>query len=379
MRHPHLSTIVTLGALLALPVAADWRQFRGDVEQRGVSSEKLPAELEPLWTYELPGGTEATAAIVDGTVYLGGVEGKFVALELATGKERWAYAAGEEIKGSALVDAGRVYVGDEAGFLHALDAKTGALQWKFAAEGPISGGPNLAGGVLVVPSYDNRIYGLDAKDGKVRWQVETGGYVHGTPAIYDGQVIASGCDGQLRLLDLKTGKELAAVAVGTYVAASPAVGGKADPTAYFGTFDNDVVAFDLQKRAVRWRYQNPDREFPYYSSAALTQGLVILGGRDKSVHAIDQKTGKARWTLALRARVDASPLVVGDRVYVADHSGLLAALAVADGKELWRFESGEDFASSPAVAGGYLVIAAATGKVYGFGAGTGTGKRNPAP
>ena len=50
------------------------------------------------------------------------------------------------------------------------------------------------------------------------------------------------------------------------------VGGIVDSVAYFGTFDNQVIALDLAKRAVRWRYEHPDRKFPFYSSAAVVDG-----------------------------------------------------------------------------------------------------------
>jgi len=56
--------------------------------------------------------------------------------------------------------------------------------------------------------------------------------------------------------------------------------------AYVGTFNAEVLALDLTRRAVVWRYSQPDAEFPYYSSAALAGGRVVLGGRDKMVHAI---------------------------------------------------------------------------------------------
>lgn len=362
----------SLPAAAAPPAAkAGWQQFRGDAAQQG-NAAALSGELAPLWQAEIPGGVEATAAIetdgAGGTVYIGGLGGKFQAFDLETGAVRWTYEVGEEIKSSALLGEGKVFFGDEAGRVHALETKTGKNVWTFTTDGPVTGGPNLAAGVLVAGSYDNHIYGLSAADGKLLWKVETGGYVNGTPAIAAGEVISSGCDGLLRILDLKTGKKIAEVTVGTYVAASPAISGK---TAVFGTFDNDVVAFDLAKRQVAWRYKNPEREFPYYSSAAIAQGLAVLGGRDKALHAIDLATGKARWTKAFAARIDASPVIAGDRAYSADHAGVLTAHALADGKEVWRYETGEDFAASPAIAlgaaGGRLVIGTVQGKLYAFG------------
>jgi outer membrane protein assembly factor BamB len=110
--------------------------------------------------------------------------------------------------------------------------------------------------------------------------------------------------------------------------------------AYFGTFDNQVLALDLQSRKVLWRYEHPDRKFPFYSSAAVIDGTVVLGARDRMVHAIDAKTGKPRWTHMTRARIDSAPAIAGGRVYVGSNDGRLYALDLASGKVVWQHDEG---------------------------------------
>ena len=363
--------------LFSGPVSAgDWPQFRGDAEQRGVlPASALPLDLQPVWTYEIGEyGTESTAAIAGGKVFVAGLDGKVSALALATGKELWSYEIEDEIKSSPLVIDQTVYIGDEYGRMHALNTEDGKPRWIFEAESSITGAANYApGGCLIFGSYDAMIYCLKPTDGSVVWKAETDGYVHGSPAISNGTVISGGCDGMLRLLDAETGAVQRNLEIGSYVASSPAV---AAGHAIFGTFDFEVLAVDLAaetlEKAVLWRYRNAEREFPYYSSAAVTDELAILGGRDKSVHAIDLKTGEARWTKSFRGRIDASPIVVGDRVYVADKAGKLLALALADGKTVWEFDTGDAFAASPAIGGGHLVIGTEGGVIYAF-----TGKSTP--
>ena len=364
-----LSRCLVFGGLvgvMAMPaVADDWPQFRGTPEQIGLAT-GLGTSLQPVWTYSLTDGAETTPAIVDGKVFIGGLSGTFAALDLKTGKELWKIEVEEEIKSSALVHKGVVYFGDEWGKLRAVDAKTGEVRWTFEAESSISAPPNLLpgdNGCLVVGSYDNSIYCVNLKDGTSRWKVPTEGHVHGSPAILDGKIIATGCDGFLRIIDGKSGKEASAIQAGSYIAASPAVD---DGKLYVGTFDNEVIGVDVAKEEILWRYKHPKREFPFYSSPAVTRDTIILGGRDKMVHALDRKTGEARWTHSMRTRVDASPVVVGDRVYVADLTGVLKALSVSDGSVLWEFEGSDAFVGSPAVADGFMVIAAGDGTVYGF-------------
>jgi outer membrane protein assembly factor BamB len=51
------------------------------------------------------------------------------------------------------------------------------------------------------------------------------------------------------------------------------------------------MALDLQSKKLLWRYTPKDRQFPLYSSAAIADGKVVLGGRDKMVHALEARTG----------------------------------------------------------------------------------------
>src|SRR5262245_63313890 len=46
--------------------------------------------------------------------------------------------------------------------------------------------------------------------------------------------------------------------------------------AYFGTFENEVIALDTAARKVKWRYEHPDRKFPFYSSPAVIGATVLI-------------------------------------------------------------------------------------------------------
>ena len=106
--------------------------------------------------------------------------------------------------------------------------------------------------------------------------------MHATPAVHNGVVIVAGCDESLRAFNVADGKELFRIVAGANTAASPVIDGD---RAYVGTFNNEVLAFDLRAKKIVWRYENTERQFPFYSSAALVGGRVIVGSRDKLVHA----------------------------------------------------------------------------------------------
>jgi outer membrane protein assembly factor BamB len=180
----------------------------------------------------------------------------------------------------------------------------------------------------------------------------------------DGVAYIAGCDEVLRAIRVADGKEIFAVSSGAYTGASPLIH---QGRAYYGTYDNEVLAVDLTSHKVLWRYKHPDRSFPFYSSAALAGSRIVVGGRDKMIHALDMKTGKAAWTFETRARVDSSPAVAGGRAYVGSSDGKLYVLDVASGKSVFEFEAGGPLTASPALVDGRLVIGSQDGKLFCLG------------
>ena len=366
---------LTAAFLAAGPAAADWAVFRGDAALTGTADDPLPANLQPAWTFEAGAGIESTAAVVDGVVYVGSLDENLYALDLATGKERFRFQAKGEVKSSPSVRDGVVYFGDEGGFFHAVDAKTGKALWSFETDGGVTssasffprgsdGGKDGKGGTGVLfGSYDGFLYALDAKTGEELWELETDGYVHATPAIADGRTYVAGCDTYFRAVSLADGSEVGKVSLEGYAAASPAILGD---RAYVGTFENQFHAVDLKAMKLAWTFEDPERKFPFYASAAASSKAVVIGGRDKMVRALDPKTGKELWSHATRARVDASPVIAGDRVIAGSKSGVLYVLGLADGKVLWEFDTGSALIASPAVADGHLVIGTEDGLLYAF-------------
>ena len=353
----------------------EWRQFRGNPALTGVAASSPPAALKVLWTYDVGETIESSAAIADGVVYVGAGNGELIALDLASGNVRWKYstenligesspAVGSPTVGSPAVGSKVVYIGDLGGTLHAVNARDGKRLWTFQADAEIKSSPILVNDLLLVGSFDTYLYALESRTGKLRWKVQTDGPVNATPAIQGDHAFIAGCDHIFRAIRIADGKQAYEIEAGAYTAASPVLDGD---RAYFGTFNYEVLALDLKNREILWRYHNPDREFPYYSSAALSNGLVIVGGRDKLVHAIDAATGRTAWTFATRARVDSSPVVAGDRVYVGSSDGRLYVLDLMTGKKQWEFDAGSPITASPAIAAGRVVIGAQDGVLYCFG------------
>lgn len=346
---------------VALIGAADWSIFRGDPQQTGIAQAKLPDQLEVVWKFPIKDGVDGTAAIVDGTVYVGGFDDHLHAFNLANGTEKWKYKCGP-IKAAPSVRDGLVYVGDADGMFHCVEAATGKKRWTFDTQSEITSGANFFGDTVLFGSGDEMLYCL--KDGNVHWKFRVpGGPVMGTPAIIGNRTFAAGCDSTLHVLDVITGKEIGmGLDLGGQIGASVAVVGD---QLYVGTMSNQVLAIDWKKLEVIWSFEGKQ---PFYSSAAVTENLVILGSRDRRVYAFDRKTGKEVWSFVTRGRVDSSPVVVGSRVYIGSQDGSLYVLDLAKGTELQKIALGGAITASPAIVDNHLVIGTTEGQLFCMGA-----------
>jgi outer membrane protein assembly factor BamB len=351
------------------PVAADWPMFRGSPGLTGVAADPIHDKPMLAWSAKLGSSIKSSAAIVGERVFVGADSGMFHVLNLKTGTNLWSFKTDGPIESSPLVLDGVVYFGSSDNFVYALDAEKGTLKWKYETGDKVLGGPNHTlspdgkTNWIVVGSYDFKLHCIDALSGKAVWTYETGNYINGTPAISGEWTVFGGCDALLHVISVKDGKKVKEMDAGAYIAGS---GAFADGRFYIGHYENEFLAFDLNKAAVAWKYR--DRAFPYFSSPALAGGQVIFGGRDKRLHCLKQDTGELVWVFGTRAKVDSSPVVAGDRVVVGSEDGRLYILSVVDGKELWNYEIGQGITASPAVSNGKIVIGSNDGSVYCFAA-----------
>jgi len=359
---PTVLQVAMVTFLVAAAAFADWPTFRGDAGLTGVA-ETLDGNLEVAWTFEADDSIESTAAIVGDSVFVASLDGKLYALELGAGELRWTYEASDEVKSSPSVHDGVVYLGDEAGVFHAIDAKTGTAKWTYQTDAGIISSANFVNDKVVFGSYDNHLYALKITDGSLAWKLETDNYVHASPGVASGFTYFAGCDGLFRQVQLSDGSEVSTVQLDGYVAGSAALLGN---RAFVGTFENTVLGIDVEDSKILWRYKHSDREFPFYSSPAVTSEVVVIGGRDKLVHAIDAKTGEGLWTYTTKARIDSSPVISGNRVFIAGNDGDILGLDLSTGEVDWQFESGSSISASAAISDGRMILGTLDGLLYAF-------------
>lgn len=353
---------------------ANWTSFRGNPQLTGVADSDLPKNPQLLWTFQTGDMIESTATVVDGTVYVGALDGILYAIDAQTGKQIWTYQANGHIKASPSVNNGVIYFGDGEGVFHAVDTSTQQMKWQFSTEGEIISSANFIGDRVLFGSYDGFLYCLNQENGELIWKFETEGYVHGTPGIWTQPtnetgdvrnfVIVTGCDSYLRVLNIDDGTQTQQVNLGAYVGASPAISSN---HIYCGTYGSEVLGVNLDTGEIAWRYQHPKRRFPFFASAALTENAVIIGGRDKMVHALSPETGESLWTYTAKSRIESSAVIVGRRTFFGTTRGTLIALDISTGESVWEFETGSSITASLSVADGKIYIGTEDGILYCFG------------
>ena len=354
---------------------AAWPVFRGDTAGSGVAASTLPKDLQLLWTFQAEDSFfAATAAIVDGVVFVGDADKHFYTIDLNSGRKLWSYEVEIGFLASPAVRGGRVFIGDSDGVFYCLSAQTGKLIWKHETGAEINSSANFYKESVLVGSQDGTLYRFLTKDGSIVWKytIEASGGIQCSPTLGENRAFVGGCDGKLHVIDVDKGTTIAALDIGDPTLSTPAVRGD---HVYLGTEGANLFGIDWRNPKILWTYTNPQRRTSYRSSPAVTEHVVVIGGRNKLIEAIDRKTGKQSWSFATKGRVDSSPVIVGDRIFFGSSDGRLYELALATGTANWSYDAGSGFDASPAVAEGCLVIGNEDGVLYCFGQKPGSGER----
>ncbi len=112
----------------------------------------------------------------------------------------------------------------------------------------------------------------------------------------------------------------------------------ADEILYTGSGDGILYAIDVQTGEKLWSTGGFSQ---LENSGAVAGDTLIVGGYDGRVRALDRHTGEVLWSFDTVSFVQASPLIIDDRVYVAtDHA--IYALDLLTGKLQWQAPTGNE-------------------------------------
>jgi outer membrane protein assembly factor BamB len=113
------------------------------------------------------------------------------------------------------------------------------------------------------------------------------------------------------------------------------------PTVWNGTvfigISGTIKAIWMKNGTERWTYDAPN---PVHSSPVIDNGVIYAGVNDyqgTGAVAVDALTGEEIWNASIPDFVSASPIVLGNSVYVACQNGILYCLTTSDGTQRWTF------------------------------------------
>lgn len=408
-RHGRLPPLVVVMKRLFIPAAAvitfvstataqEWARFLGTKGDAQGKAPGIPAEFKETdyaWKTELP-GTGVSSPVAWGnrvflTAELGeGGQRAVLCYDLNTGKEVWRYADTFQPHGkhkfnsfassTPVIDKDRIYLAwTSAGTMKAMAlSHEGKKLWEsevspYSEEHGSGASPVLAGGVLIVSSDceggSGGIFALKPQDGSVAWkQLRSSARTpFSTPLTYEespGQwrIVTSSNPAALTCYDADGGKvlwEIENPAPGLRAVGSPAMAGGVIFAAIGqgGTAKASIAVKVADGKATKvWEGK---KAMPYVPSP-LPMGDHFLflndGGILSSVRAAD---GEVNWSERLfQDQAYSTPVATGDRVFCISRSGEVAALDATPGnfQVLGRTSLGEPCDSTPAVAGGKLII-----------------------
>lgn len=334
-----------LAELASPPAAADpgsmprsANGFMGDARHTGRSEHRGPKNAPSLaWTYQTGARVFASPVVGhDGTIYVGSLDGQFVALN-ADGTLKWRYAAGQKIYPSALVVGTSVIFGTHQQELVSLSLR-GQPRWKLPLRDVVDASATLGpdGRIYVVA---NGAYAVDLL-GRLHWHKPTADHVRTAPVIHplrliiigttEGSLIAMRPDGALAWQTQLGGAIEGAASIDD------------DGWIYTGTGRGEVIQLD-ETGVVSWRFQTGDevRATP----AIARDGTIIVGSYDGRVYAI-APNGRLKWKVATGGRVRASARIDAEgRIYVGSQDNFLYCIDPT-GSVLWRHNVGQDVDST---------------------------------
>jgi outer membrane protein assembly factor BamB len=347
--HLCLYVLLALGAPGPAAGADDWPQFRGPTGQ-GLVRGRLPLEWGPkknvTWKKAIPGAGWSSPVVSEGRVYLttavpgrGRLSLRALCLDARSGKLLWdrevfrpdpssaprIHSKNSHASPTPVARRGRLYVHFGHLGTACLDAD-GKLLWantslKYSPVHGSGGSPVLVDDKLVF-SVDARrrrsVVALDAKSGKVRWRTDRSGeadrnFSFSSPLVIPArgkkQIISPGSD-MVGAYDPDTGKEVWKVRYSGYsVVCCPAF---AHGLLFVSTgFDSPLLL------------------------------AVRAGGRG------DVTDTHVEWALRRHAPQTASPLAVGDELYVVSDAGTATCLDARSGKVHWQRRLGGGYSASP--------------------------------
>lgn len=358
--------------------------FRNNAALTGQSNQPAIYKLNGIkFRFKINAPIRSTPAVFKDNLYVGGGDGYFYSLNAKSGDERWKFKTGNAVYSSAAVTESTVYFSSRDNYLYALQASNGKEIWKFKMGGELGeenywdnyiSSPVIVDQTIFIGSGDGFLYAINKNTGKVTWKYNAEARIRTTPAVFEDHVIFGANSGYLIDVNKNTGeltwKFATDGASNTFesqnndrksIYCAPAI---SNGVVVSGGRDGIVYGLDLKTGKEKWRN---DHKGPWILSVAIKDGVAFIGcGSDLLLQALDLNTGAEKWKLKVQSAIFSSITVAGDMLYFNDisFSGNLHAVNCNTGQEKWTFPIGCRSFSTPVISGGIIYDGTENGALY---------------
>lgn len=329
------------------PETPCWRQFGGN-PQRTLARPalKLGTPAKPVWARGLGGYIEYPATYCDGHLYVNTFKGTTFAIEAETGRVLWQ-RDGARKPSSPAIAGERLIVSANDGTVRALERATGEELWRISVGTRVESSPLVVEGRVFFGAADGRLFAADTATGRVRWAYRTGGEINSSPTAFGNRICITNYAGTILCLRRADGVKVWSTTVRrdafreeSFYASASTDGERLYTIARSGK----VVALSAASGRVVWTQRLRGLG---YSTPAVSDGRVYVGGFDGALHVFDARTGGPVWRRRVGGRILGAPVVIGPLVFFATLEQKTYAARVSDGKLVWSVGMGK---YSPAIA-----------------------------
>ncbi|MFV2066654.1 MAG: PQQ-binding-like beta-propeller repeat protein [Pirellulales bacterium] len=274
---------------------------------------------EILWTRAVT-YTFSSRSVWGNTVCLGGVNPEdtyLYALDVATGRVRWNFDAGQPVSTPPAADEEHVYFGADHD-LYALDRATGRQIWRIQTPDYLVSEPlPVRKRAVLVWQQDDTVSAYDACTGKTLWRFSADAS-WGELFLTDKTVYALSSK-SLHALDVYTGRSKWNL-TREDDRWLPTLRDDDKQEIYFGLKDNTYLLFDEETGSVEKR-----SELPYKGLGRIVGNRIYLSDRSRC-HILDKRTGRSLWKYSADSVISHRPAVRDGRLYLASLNGVAYAL-----------------------------------------------------
>ena len=306
----------------ALRVVVDWKT------NTGAGIETASYNMRPL--------------LVQDQIFSVDTRGLVKSIDTESGKVNWSTETGIAAITGLAGTAAVIIASSRDGDLNAYDILEDDLElrWSTRLKGEIRALPLIAGEQVFVRTVDGQLSALSLIDGSIQWTISrrvpalslTG---NSQPVVRGDLVIAGFDDGKISAFSRADGQTVWETTVSrptgrTEIERLVDLDGQfilRDGIIYISSYQGRLAAIQAIDGNLLW-----SRKFSSYQSIVADQDALYLSSDNSHIWSIDRRTGSAFWKQeALHARKITAPLLIDDKLVVADLEGYVHWLDKSDG------------------------------------------------